>query len=39
MRVKKLNKKPSLIGWGSVVGKRESEGPLSDDFDIHDKGE
>ena len=39
MRVKKLNRKPSLIGWGSVVGKRESEGPLSDDFDIHDKGE
>ena len=39
MRVKKLNEKPSLVGCGSVAGKRESEGPLSDDFDIHDKGE
>ena len=39
MRVKKLNERPSLVGCGSVAGKRESEGPLSDDFDIHDKGE
>lgn len=39
MRVKELNEKPSLVGCGSVAGKRESEGPLSDDFDIHDKGE
>lgn len=39
MRVKELKEKPSLVGWGSVVGKIESEGPLSDDFDIHDKGE
>ena len=39
MRVKKFNEKPSLVGCGSVAGKRESEGPLSDDFDIHDKGE
>lgn len=39
MRVKELNEKPSLVGCGSVAGKRESEGPLSDDFDIHDKRE
>lgn len=39
MRVKKLLSKPSLIGYGAVVGRRESEGPLSADFDIHSTDE
>ena len=28
--------KPSVIGYGSVVGKKEFEGPLSSEFDAHD---
>lgn len=28
--------KPSVIGYGSVVGKNEYEGPLSSEFDAHD---
>ena len=28
--------KPSVIGYGSVVGKREFDGPLSREFDTHD---
>ena len=39
MRVKKLINAPAIIGYSSVVGKRESEGPLASDFDLHDPGE
>ena len=28
-----LNNKPSIIGYGSIVGKKEHEGPLSKEFD------
>lgn len=28
--------KPSIIGYGSVVGKKEFEGPLANEFDTHD---
>ncbi len=28
--------KPAIIGYGSVVGKKEMEGPLSAEFDTHD---
>ena len=28
-----LENKPSIIGYGSIVGKKEHEGPLSDEFD------
>ena len=31
-----LEKKPYIIGYGSVVGKMEYEGPLGDEFDAHD---
>ena len=31
-----LENKPSIIGYGSVVGKREHEGPLGNEFDAHD---
>ena len=39
MRVINLKSPPSIIGYGTVVGKREHEGPLSDDFDMHDESE
>ncbi len=26
--------KPEIISWAAAVGKNESEGPLSDEFDI-----
>ena len=39
MRVKKLINAPAIIGYSSVVGKREYEGPLASDFDLHDSGE
>ena len=29
----KLNTKPSIIGYGAVVGKKEAEGPLGNYFD------
>ena len=29
-----FDKKPVLAGWGSVAGKKESEGPLGSYFDI-----
>lgn len=32
----KFNNKPAILGYGSVVGKKEFEGPLSDEFDAHD---
>ena len=38
MRVKKLINAPAIIGYSSVVGKREYEGPLASDFDLHDSG-
>ena len=31
-----LDKKPYIIGYGSVVGKKEFEGPLGHEFDAHD---
>ncbi len=31
-----LENKPSIIGYGSVVGKMEFEGPLGHEFDAHD---
>lgn len=33
-RVIELKSKPSLSGFGSCVGKTESEGPISQDFDM-----
>ncbi len=32
-----FNNKPAIIGYGSVVGAKEMEGPLSSEFDTHDK--
>lgn len=31
-----LENKPYIIGYGSVVGKKEFEGPLGQEFDAHD---
>ncbi len=31
-----LDNKPNIIGYGSVVGKKEFEGPLGHEFDAHD---
>ncbi len=31
-----LENKPYIIGYGSVVGKKEYEGPLGHEFDVHD---
>ncbi|MBO4693282.1 MAG: stage V sporulation protein AD [Clostridia bacterium] len=31
-----FNKKPAVAGYGSVVGKKEMEGPLSAEFDSYD---
>ncbi len=31
-----LENKPYIIGYGSVVGKKEYEGPLGHEFDAHD---
>lgn len=39
MSVIRLENAPSIIGYAAVVGRRESEGPLSDDFDMHDSKE
>ncbi len=30
-----FEQKPSILGFGSVVGKKEHEGPLSEEFDYH----
>lgn len=38
-RLIKLENPPRINGYASVVGKREHEGPLSADFDVHDKSE
>ncbi|MCQ2455505.1 MAG: stage V sporulation protein AD [Clostridia bacterium] len=32
-----LRNKPSVIGYASVVGKHEKEGPIGDEFDCFDK--
>lgn len=32
----RFSNKPSVIGYASVVGKKEFEGPLSGEFDTHD---
>ena len=29
--------KPMIISYGSVVGKKEHEGPLSNEFDSYDR--
>ncbi len=39
MSVIRLKNPPSIVGCAAVVGKREHEGPLSDDFDLHDSTE
>ena len=39
MSVIRLENAPSIIGYAAVVGRRESEGPLSDYFDMHDSKE
>ncbi len=31
-----LDNKPYIVGYGSVVGKKEFEGPLGHEFDAHD---
>ena len=31
-----LENKPSIVGYGSVVGKMEHEGPLGEEFDAYD---
>lgn len=31
-----LDNRPSFVGWGSVVGKKEHEGPLGQEFDAFD---
>lgn len=37
MNVIKLERAPSVIGYAAVVGKKEHDGPLGDDFDLHDE--
>ncbi len=32
-----LENRPSIVGYGSVVGKYESEGPLGNEFDAYDQ--
>lgn len=32
-----LENKPYIAGYGSVVGKKEFEGPLGDEFDLHNE--
>ena len=39
MSVIRLKNPPSIVGYASVVGRREHEGPLSADFDLHDEKE
>ncbi len=34
-RTIKTQNKPSFVGYGSVVGKKEFEGPIGDEFDTH----
>ena len=36
MRVLRLQSPPSVIGYAAVVGRKEHEGPLGADFDLHD---
>ncbi len=37
MRLLKIPSPPSLIAGATVVGKKEFEGPLGSDFDLHDE--
>lgn len=37
MNVIKLENAPSIVGYAAVVGKKEHDGPLGDDFDLHDE--
>lgn len=39
MSVIKLKNAPCICGYAAVVGRREYEGPLRDDFDMHDAKE
>ncbi len=39
MSVIRLHNAPSIVGYAAVVGRREHEGPLADDFDLHDSKE
>jgi len=39
MSVIRLEKPPCIAGYAAVVGRREHEGPISGDFDLHDSGE
>ena len=39
MNVIKMNKPVYVAGTAAVVGKREHEGPLGADFDMHDESE
>ncbi len=39
MSVIKLKNPPCICGYSAVVGRREYEGPLRDDFDLHDPKE
>ena len=39
MSIIRLKDPPSVCGYAAVVGRREHEGPLSDDFDLHDPKE
>ena len=36
MNVIRLEQSPSIVGYAAVVGKKEHEGPLGADFDLHD---
>lgn len=37
MGVIRLNHTPSIVGYAAVVGKKEYEGPIGADFDLHDE--
>ncbi len=37
MRLISLSSPPSILGGAAVVGKKEHEGPLGADFDLHDE--
>ena len=37
MNVIRLKHAPSIVGYAAVVGKKEHEGPLGSDFDLHDE--
>ena len=37
MGVIRLKNAPSIVGYAAVVGKKEYEGPIGADFDLHDE--